>query len=367
MAASASANHELVASIDDLHIGIGERHSSLLESVREFDARGLFRSSGCRDTAEWLAGRYGWSTFKARRVVASSHAIASLPHVQAALRSGRLDLDRVLELTRMATPDTEKDLIRWARRVTVAAIRQRADLHRAKAPRETKRNDKERYLEGMWDEPDMMTLYGRMPAEVGRMTMEALDRLADQVPVTTGDISARRVDALAALCSQSLLDGPGEKPHMVVHTDLAALASKTQCSSAGDQVIHPEIARRLSCDARMQIVLHDDSGEVRAISTPHYNVPSWLREQVLHRDGYRCTFPGCHMRRFVDIHHVIPWPKGPTSLDNLVTACRFHHKLVHELAWIVLLRDGVVEWRRPNGDVFDPSPVGARAGPDPDL
>lgn len=359
--ATAASNVDLVASLDRIHIDIGRHHAELLTALREFDERDIYRTAGCRDAAEWLSGRYGWSRFKALRVVEAARRIPSLPAVEAALTSGRLDLDRVVELTRFAAPDTEKDLIAWARRRTVSAVRHRADLERVKAPRETKRNDTERYVVFETDgDACMMDMHARMTVEEGRTLAQAVERLAAEVP--TGTAATRRADALVALASGESV--PGKRPLLVVHTDLSALSSKTKCSEAGEGVIHPDVARRIACDGRIQMVLDDPTGTTRAVSSPTYAIPPRLREQVLWRDGYRCTFPGCYLAHHIDVHHMVPWPKGPTELDNLGTVCRFHHKLLHEHGWIMLLRSGRVQWRRPNGDIYDPAPVGARAGPE---
>lgn len=109
-------------------------------------------------------------------------------------------------------------------------------------------------------------------------------------------------------------------------------------------------------------MIRDRDGSLRAIGDPHHNIPGRLRRVVLQRDGHRCCFPGCHRRYLVDVHHCDPWPHGATEADNLVTVCRFHHNLIHVFSWKVrLLANGLTEWRRPNGDVYDPKPV--RAGP----
>ncbi|MDQ4143956.1 MAG: HNH endonuclease, partial [Actinomycetota bacterium] len=94
------------------------------------------------------------------------------------------------------------------------------------------------------------------------------------------------------------------------------------------------------------------------------NIPAWLRRQVLHRDDHRCTFAGCDMRRFLQVHHIKPWP-GPTNLDNLVTLCHFHHKLVHEYGWSVRLGSipGTADWFRPDKTPYEPKPVAANRAP----
>jgi HNH endonuclease len=54
---------------------------------------------------------------------------------------------------------------------------------------------------------------------------------------------------------------------------------------------------------------------------------------VKYRDGYRCTFPGCGAKRFVEVHHIVAWSNGPTDLPNLMCVCSFHHDLLHQHDW----------------------------------
>ena len=119
-------------------------------------------------------------------------------------------------------------------------------------------------------------------------------------------------------------------------------------------MIHPETARRLACEARVETVLHDGTGGVVGIAHAARNVPRWLLRQRRHRDR-GCVFPGWEARRFVHAHHIVAWPTGPTNLDNLVLVCLWHHKLVHEHRWMVeLAPDGSATWFRPNGRRYDP-------------
>jgi hypothetical protein len=70
--------------------------------------------SGVTTAAEaWprLSGRVGISNWKARRWVGAAYALEHLPRLSASPESGALSLDKVVELTRFATPATEKDLI----------------------------------------------------------------------------------------------------------------------------------------------------------------------------------------------------------------------------------------------------------------
>ena len=111
---------ELIEGLHSLHAEVCARHRTILTIISELDERKVWRDNGCRDMAQWLSGRLGISQWIAGRWVNASHAIPTLPLISQALEDGRLCLDKVVELCRFATPETEQQLIVWARRVSVA-------------------------------------------------------------------------------------------------------------------------------------------------------------------------------------------------------------------------------------------------------
>ncbi|HYN37611.1 MAG TPA: HNH endonuclease signature motif containing protein, partial [Actinomycetota bacterium] len=117
----------------------------------------------------------------------------------------------------------------------------------------------------------------------------------------------------------------------------------------------PDVAQRLQCDGRLKFVLTQEDGNALGIGYTSRNIPASLMRELRHRD-HGCTFPGCGRRFFLQGHHIIHWPKGPTDLGNLVLVCYFHHKLVHELFWTVRLDGSKVTWFRPSGERFEPGP-----------
>jgi HNH endonuclease len=55
-----------------------------------------------------------------------------------------------------------------------------------------------------------------------------------------------------------------------------------------------------------------------------------VRKAVFERDGYRCQFPGCSLRKMLDPHHVVYRSHGGSDEpSNLTTICRIHHGLIH--------------------------------------
>src|SRR6266581_5342509 len=118
----------LVESADAAHALISYTQRHLFSLVAEIDRRNLWESDGARDMAHWLRMRYGISDWKARRWIAAAHALESLPRISESFASGELSVDKVVELTRFAAPETEGRLIRWAQGVSCGAIRHKGDL-----------------------------------------------------------------------------------------------------------------------------------------------------------------------------------------------------------------------------------------------
>jgi len=124
-------------------------------------------------------------------------------------------------------------------------------------------------------------------------------------------------------------------------------------------VIHPQVARRLACTGRVQVVVEDEQGQPLSVGRMHRDPPAWMMRQLTYRDQ-GCTFPGCGARAFTQAHHIVWWGNGGrTDLDNLVLVCAFHHKLVHEYGWAINREaTGEVRWFWPGGTRY-------RAGPAP--
>jgi uncharacterized protein DUF222 len=150
---------------------------------------------------------------------------------------------------------------------------------------------------------------------------------------------------------------------VVVHAGLADLVTDDRgCEVEGGAVVHPETMRRLGCDCRFEVFLHDRSGAAVGIGRAARNVPRWLQRALRHRDR-ECTFPGCGARRFLRAHHIVWWGwGGATDLANLVLCCDHHHKLVHEHGWRVRLDSAEhAHWYRPDGTEFLPGRAPPRA------
>ncbi len=111
-------------------------------------------------------------------------------------------------------------------------------------------------------------------------------------------------------------------------------------------------ARRLAAgDARWRHVLTcRTTGAVLDVGTLSYRPPAALDRHVRLRDG-TCRFPGCAVPAAeCDLDHLVPFPLGPTSAENLHALCRRHHGLKHEGGWRVEATPGSgLRWTSPQG------------------
>jgi 5-methylcytosine-specific restriction endonuclease McrA len=183
----------------------------------------------------------------------------------------------------------------------------------------------------------------------------------------------QQADALVLMAETALhreLDpgAPGERYQVVIHVDAAVLEDREhegQTALEGGIRISAEISQRLACDASRVVMRHDPDGRVVEVGARTRTIPPALRRALLHRDQ-TCRFPGCG-GRIREGHHVQHWARGgPTTLTNLISLCRRHHRAVHEEGYQVARNpDGAFQFRRPDGRELPevPPPDGAPDNP----
>lgn len=199
-----------------------------------------------------------------------------------------------------------------------------------------------------------------------------LERAREKISVETFSqfMNHVRADAFAAMAEHFLATSGeyrqfrglrgAERCQVVLHVDVNTLREQRSgvCCTHGKAHfedkpwILPETARRLSCDASLVTVLEDDAGNVLNVGRRSRVVPAHIRRALSERDDV-CRYPGCHEARYVDAHHIKHWAEGgETSLANLVTLCRFHHRQLHRGRFEIRRTEAGLEWIKNDSAEF---------------
>ncbi|MPZ52344.1 MAG: DUF222 domain-containing protein [Acidimicrobiia bacterium] len=363
---------ELAEGIPALTVLMDRAEAARLGMVGEFDRRGGADVTAHTSTTSWLKDRCDISGSTAREKVRVARALRLMPLTEAAFGDGRLGYSHVRELTRChsAHPDVfgdhEETLVDVAGPLSVRDLRRALDHWRQTldGPGVLDELEEQHGRRRLWLSEafeGMIRMDGDIDPDTAEPIRVALDAICDRdARASTDDHrtqSQKRADALSEICRQWLdgADTPqigGERPHLDVLVDVDVLSGWTAGAgeTTGGRVVHPEVARRLACDASVsRIVLAGDS-EPLDVGRRTRVVPAGMRRALVARDR-GCRFPGCDRPpRWCDAHHIIHWIRnGPTSLYNLVLLCRRHHRIVHEGRWQVLRDQGDITFIYPNG------------------
>ena len=337
--------------------------------VRQFDERAGFLRWGLDNGGEWLAWRCDLSLITAKEKLRVAHALKILPAIAASFSQGELSYTKVRELTRVATPDNEQNLLDFALRTTATNVAQRCQelrmgdessidaAARAFANRSLRiRRDPHR---------GTMMVSVELPMESGELLEKALDKARDDEVLDRPDPadtswSTRQADAFLNMVTGYLsgtendagTDAKNDRKSndnylVTIHVDQSALQGK-----AGRSSLPIESVKRLCCDSHAVVLTESEKGQPLSIGRKSRIIPRAIERAVRARDNNACRFPGCHHHRFLQCHHVEHWSRnGETSLDNLMLLCTKHHTLVHEGgfkigtdfqgSWIFLRPDGI--------------------------
>ncbi len=374
---------DLVDQITELAGHLNAANARWLSLIAEFDRREAWAEWSVKSCAHWLNWKCGLDLGAAREKLRVAHALEQLPRIAEAMAGGSLSYSKVRAMTRVADTATEEYFLNIALHGTANQVEKlvRA-FRRAKESQELSREAQQqanRSLSWFHDEDGSLVIKARLPAEAGAVFLKALETAENAMPPPDVSAetslepvqsrSAHRADALALMAEgflasdQQPLSG-GDRQQIVVHVDAQTLKHDHagRCEMEDGPGIAAETARRLACDASLVMLIENEQGEPLNIGRKTRTIPPALRRALRSRDR-GCRFPGCTHTRFVDGHHVQHWAQGgETRLSNLVSLCRFHHRLLHERRVVVqVLDDGAFRFIRPDGRSYEsPAPGASR-------
>jgi len=347
-------------------------HCRWLVLLAEFDVRDGWGGPGMRSCAHWLSWRVGMSLRTALDQLRVARALPALPAVTTAFSQGRISYSKVRAITRIATPDTEQPLLELALAGTASHVERVVRL-----TRQTRANPAatagQRALRWHFDDEGDLRLSARLPAVQGAQLIAALNNLVEPPPPTRRSaeraqstaqqstdqrpdpdptatshadlLAARRADALLAMATGSR---PTD-PHLVVHLDV----DRREAQIDRGPGLPLNTAEQLACTARVRAQLNDRRGNPLYLGRTRRLVPKTLLAALHFRDNHQCQFPGCTHTRWLHAHHIRHWLHGgATNIDNLVTLCEFHHRLVHDHRFQIRGRGTHLRFIAPNGQTI---------------
>ena len=305
---------------------------------------GIWKEHAAPSMTSWLQSRYALTLATAREWVLISRALRELPRITESYERGDLTWDQVRPLARFATADDDEHWARVAPDLWPADLWREHERRRRVRVKDEREAHASRCLSLQWD-PDRPVVYleGRLGRDQGIALETALARRAQEVP-WDGDaddpVQARAADALVEAVTGGGFGGEAaSKDVVVVHVSAEVLARTAPrigpwlAEVTSGRRLHPETIRRLACDATIEWHREED-GRPTGIGRQGRQVPSWLERAVRYRDGGRCRFQGCERKTRLLSHHIKHWADGgATDLDNLLTLCATHHRLIHEGGW----------------------------------
>jgi len=392
------ALERLEAEITELWAHINAAEYRFLELLAEFDRVEGYARHGLASAAHWLNWQCGIGAVAARERVRVARALEVLPAISAAFRRGALSYSKVRALTRVASPANETVLLNVALNGTAHHVETLVRRYRrARRAEEAARSEalyRDRYLRLFYDDDGALLIHAKLPPEVGALVKQAIEaamasaeaetraqHAPDEIQTrsnvsaeTSADdsaserledpIAARRADALVAIAQRALgcrsleRGSAADRYQVVVHIDQAALVERDppsverlqRCALEDGPRLAIDTAKRLGCDAALVGIVEDRDGNPLDVGRRTRAIPPALKRALASRDG-GCRFPGCTHTRFTEGHHITHWAEGgETKLGNLITLCRFHHRLVHEGGFgLTVTDDGVFVFTRPNG------------------
>ena len=208
---------------------------------------------------------------------------------------------------------------------------------------------------------DMYRVDGWLELSSGAVLKTAIDALAH--PLGKDDYRSpkqRRADAVVELAHHLMDQGRlrkrnGVRPNVSVHTTIEGLKGELGAPAselANGTPISSQTVQRLACDGLLHRVLKADSMVIDVGRAHRTAQPSqWRALKARHQT---CAAPGCDRPiNWTQAHHVDFWEHGGrTDHGKMLPLCCFHHRLVHEGDWRVVMVGERVEFIPPDRPVM---------------
>jgi hypothetical protein len=277
----------------------------------------IHKHLGYGSFAEYLERALGYAPNTGRDRVRVAEELETLPLIAEAWAKGRLSYSAVREMTRVATPENEQEVLEYVDGLTVREV--------IGAMRGLEKGDDPNNRREPFSEP--RHLHMELPPQTYALFLEARRRLESETGQSMTDAE------FVAMVSRMVLDGAGgdrsnTPPHQI------AIVTCPECKRGWHDVpgqsieISTATLERARCDA-VDLGCVDDGAD--SPPTPSRTIPAPMRRAVMARDHHRCRIPGCSNSLYVDVHHIDHWADVKChDMNKLIATCGLHHTMHHD-------------------------------------
>jgi len=321
------------------------------------------RELGYGSFTEYIDRLFGYAPRLTHEKLRVAEALETLPELARELQAGAVTFSQVRELTRVATPETEKI---WLKRAQGCTSRQVEKLVSGRKPGDVPESPADPALE-------LHVIRFEVKNDTRATLREAIAKLRQAAGEHLDD------DAILLLLARHVLAGPTDdgRASYQIAMDLCEDCQRAKQLADGETIhVSPEIAHMAQCDAQWVPSAHlstnshlstsahlstnsrVSTNSAPAVERATQDVAPAIRRQVLRRDHHRCQVPGCSHATFVDVHHIETRADGGNhDANNLLTLCGAHHRAVHEgTLRIVGSVDGGVTFLHADGTRYGAPP-----------
>jgi hypothetical protein len=315
----------------------------------DFNARGLFRKRGFSSTAQYALIEHRIPKRKTRELLRISRALEELPLIDEAFSKGRLSWSAVRELTRIATPETEREWLGTALESSLTEIERL--VSRVK---KGERPPKDPYglaktkikVIGEFELDDLALVQAAIDLEsqargasldastailsLAKYRLEhASEEGKEERKKKSGDRLYQVVYHRCNVCDAAWYE-TGDGPIGVAANKVDGIEREANVIRIDDGTARPDGAALGKDDPCGSFLSTVNTPPVVEVERDRPNTPR-IRQQVMSRDGHCCAVPGCENKGALMSHHV-KWRMhgGPTMVENEVCVCQSCHSLIHE-------------------------------------
>ncbi len=354
--------------------GIAARRAALdaeeARLLRYAEELKLWRAFGYGSLLEYMERAIGYAPRTAVERLRVARALAELPLMADALEGGDLAHSAVRELSRVAVPETEEAWLEAARDKSLREVEAMVTGHKPgdlpTDPTEPRFQRKTITIELSPETYDLLRVMHKLAAEEHGQRLSDDELISSLFRRAYGDVDAGDAAGDGASSGRSAGDagdgasgsrsagdgrdggaggaagsigtgGPsggggharggkaGSPAYKIAIKQCPDCRRSWQFSGGRDIEVRPEVAECAACDA-----VHLGSLDAAVPERTTMTVTPRKREQVLARDGYCCTVPGCRRNVRLDLHHIAYQSRGGGhDLSNMISICDLHHKAVH--------------------------------------